>query len=151
MTSTSRLSVVSCVVAVALAACGRSVGGGPNDEFEPRRGQELTLEVRNQNFYDATLYAVWQSGLRYRLGTVSGNGKRTFTFRWQSLQLQIEIDLLSVGKHFTDPMPVDKGDELELVIEPALDRRIQLRKPRPRRQSTPARRVTTRPFMYSVS
>ena len=60
-----------------------------------------------------------------RLGSVSGNTEGTFTFRWASIDLRIEIDLLSVGSTLTDVLPVDEGDELELQIRPDLHRLIR--------------------------
>jgi hypothetical protein len=92
----------------------------------PSGQREITLVARNQNFYDATLYAIGPGGSRQRLGRVSGNSDETFSFRWSSMELRIEIDLLSVGSTFTDALPIDEGDELELIITPDLHRRIPL-------------------------
>ncbi len=110
-----RLIGTSGVVMV-LAACSLG-GGGADDEFAPEPAQEIMLEVRNQNFYDATLYAVSGSE-RVRIGYVGGHATETFSFRWTQLDLRIEVSLLSVGSFFTESMPVDRGDVLELVIEP---------------------------------
>lgn len=99
------------------AGCGLA-GRGPA-ESDP----EVTLHVTNQNFYDATLYATWESH-RTRLGTVTGYASDTFAFRWQSTQLRIQIHLLSVGNYLTEPMSVSPGEELELFIQPDLHRRI---------------------------
>jgi hypothetical protein len=107
----------------ALAGCGLFGGGS---QTEPRQ-HDLTLNVKNQNYYDATLYAVYQSR-RQRIGTVTGLSERTFTFDWGHRDIRIEISLLSVGSYFTEPMSIDDGDELELVIDPALDKRIRLRR-----------------------
>ncbi len=128
MNSTFRFLVVTGLV-LAVAACGL-IGTAADDEFEPRQAPELTLSVTNRNFYDATLYAVW-SARRHRLGRVSGNGERSFKFRWEHLELRVEINLLSVGSYYTLPIMVEAGDELELVIEAALDKRIRLRRLRP--------------------
>ncbi len=123
---------VACVgltaLVIALAACAR--GGGEYDEFAPEVPDEITLEVQNQNFYDATLYAV--SGThRLRLGSVVGNGQGTFQFQWPQPRMQVEIDLIGVGSYLTDWISVDRGDILELRIEPDLDRTPPVRRRRP--------------------
>ncbi len=81
------------------------------------------MRVINDNFYDATIYAVDQ-GYRRRLGVVGGLKEDTFRFRWSSIDLSVEIRLLSVGTTQTYSLPVDEGDELELRIQPDLHRRI---------------------------
>ena len=103
-----------------LAACGVTRNVRPPEQ--PSR--DITLVAKNQNFYDATLHAIGLGGTRQRLGNVSGNTEETFVFRWSSVELRIEIDLLSVGSIVTEPLPVDEGDELELIIAPDLHRRI---------------------------
>lgn len=115
---------------LAFSACLLNTAGSPEwvDEFENEFGTEnapeLTLEVRNDNFYDATLYA-HGSGYKERLGVVNSYSSSTFRFRWPVLDLQIEIDLLSVGSVFTHQMPVDQGETLQLVIEPDAHRRAR--------------------------
>lgn len=120
--------LILSVLAAGVVACGSS--GGRFDELEPERGDELALEVENQNFYDATLYAI-SGSRRHRLGIVAGNGKGNFTFAWSGPQVRIEILLMSVGSYLTEPISVDRGDVLQLTIEPDLDRKIPLRRRRP--------------------
>jgi len=113
---------MAAAVLLPCAACATSQTQ-PLDEFPVERTRDLTLHVENQNFYDATLYAV-SGAQRLRLGIVGGHQDGEFTFRWSQLELRIEIDLLSVGKYLTDELPVDEGDELELQIQADLHRRI---------------------------
>jgi len=115
-------------VASSVAACGLLGRGGSDDPawtHDPRV-RELTLHVDNTNFYDATLYALDESGggYRLRLGRVVGHQQETFQFRWAPLDLRIEIDLLSVGSYITHSLPVSEGDQLELRIEPDLHHKI---------------------------
>ena len=117
-----RRTPMAAVVALLCAACATS-RSEPLEEFPIERTRDLTLYVRNLNFYDATLYAV-SGAQRVRIGIVGGNQEEKFTFRWSQLDLRIEIDLLAVGKYLTDELPVDEGDELELRIQPDLHRRI---------------------------
>lgn len=113
------------LLAVLVAGCAAGTGGVANGDSdlldqEPRR--ELTVEVKNLNFYDAELYLT-DTVQRTRLGFVGGNSTQTFEFRWSSPRtLRIEIHLVSVGTYFSDALPVEEGDELELVIEPDLHR-----------------------------
>jgi hypothetical protein len=83
----------------------------------PQRG--MSVEVDNQNFYDATIYAV-RPGLRQRIGYVVGEGRRTFSFRWPDGDLRLEIHLLAVGSYYTQVMDVQQGDELQLTVLPYL-------------------------------
>lgn len=117
---TSYIGVLALLVAPGCSTLGRS---GEGDSADPEQGRELTLHVINQNFYDATIYAVWGS-YRRRLGVVTGQREDTFRFRWAPLELSIEIRLLSVGSTTTYSLPVDQGDVLELTVQPDLHRRI---------------------------
>jgi len=116
----SRVLLGLFTVCMATTACGLASQGGSSES----RVRDITLVVKNQNFYDATLYTVGPGGSRQRLGRVSGNSDETFVFRWSSIDLRIEIDLLSAGSTVTDSLPIDEGDELELIIAPDLHRRI---------------------------
>lgn len=107
-----------------LCACGVLGGGKGNGEEEPRPAPILTLHVENQNFYDATLYALARSGEQQRLGIVTGNSQGTFTFRWSQDELRVLIRLLAGGSAATDPILVSPGDSLNLVITPDLHFRI---------------------------
>lgn len=105
------------LVAVATGACGLVSRQVEEEEFAEPRSRELTLYVRNQNFYDATLYAVSRGGYRLRLGVARGNSEETFVFRWPHLDLRIVIDFLAAGASFTESLPVEEGEELQLIIE----------------------------------
>jgi hypothetical protein len=105
---------------LSITACAL-LGRGRSPES---RNREVSLHVTNQNFYDATLYAIDVGGTRQRIGIVPGNTEKTFTFRWSSIEMRIEIALLSVGSTVTGAMPIDAGDELELTITPDLHLRI---------------------------
>jgi hypothetical protein len=81
--------------------------------------RDFVIEVDNDNFHDATVYAV-RSGFRLRIGWVSGNRTEKFKFRWPDGDLRIEIKLLAVGSYYSQIMSVDQGDELHLLILPSL-------------------------------
>jgi hypothetical protein len=121
------VALLACV-SVYVTGCGR-LGGGSEEAFVPMRDNELALHVINQNYYDARLFARWRNGRRVSIGHVTGFDEETLIFRWVDFDLQVEINLLSVGVHFTPWMNVERGDELELVIDPSLDRRIRIKRP----------------------
>ena len=109
---------------LALSGCALLGRGGRGDEARDDRPQELTMHVINENFYDATIYAVDQGGTRQRLGIVSGHSEETFRFRWHTMEMSVEIRLLAVGSTQTYSLPVNEGDVLELRVQPDLHRRI---------------------------
>ena len=122
-----RMGTLVVVTAMTLTISG-CAGSGGQQQVGPEgpRARDLILYVKNDNFYDATLYARDSGGHRQRLGNVTGLSQGTFRFRWTYLDLRIEIALLSVGSTLTPMLPVDAGDELELRIEPDLHLKIPL-------------------------
>lgn len=110
-------------LALLTASCARLLGRASTpDEFDEEQPRHLTVEVDNQNFYDATIYAV-QPGQRMRIGQVVGLTKETFQFLWPSLDLRMEIYLISVGSYYTWPLDVQPGDQLALTVLPNLHTR----------------------------
>jgi hypothetical protein len=102
--------------ALVFAACGGNHAPSP---FTGEAGS-VEIEVRNDNFSDATLHAL-RGGERIRIGIVTGHTGQTFQLDWRSnLPLQVEIDLLAGGRCVTRPLQVDPGDALYLRIEPRL-------------------------------
>lgn len=119
----ARNPLIALALVAALApACalfpGRSSEPDPDEEPVPR---EITLQVDNQNFHDATLYAI-RGGERRRIGNVSGLKTGQFSFVWTDLDLRVEIHLLSVGSYFTSPIMIEPGDEVKLTVQPNLHR-----------------------------
>ena len=108
-----------------LASCSlvhHYFGGGGDEAPAPK--PIITLRVENQNFYDATVYAVSDAGERQRLGRVTGLSHDTFTFRWLHQELRVLIQLLADGSAITQPVLVNPGDSLNMVIQPDLNLRI---------------------------
>ena len=85
----------------------------------------LTLEIRNQNFASATIYA-YRSGERRRLGHIDGLQTDSLSFKWPWVDLRLFIDFLSAGCVLTESMSVDHDDELLLVLQPDDSRRASL-------------------------
>jgi hypothetical protein len=84
----------------------------PNVKF----GSVVQLTVQNNDFKDATVYAVWEGGVRRRIGTVTGKTSATFTFDWVSHIIRVEADFVAGDGFLSDPIEVWKGDHLNLVI-----------------------------------
>lgn len=110
--------LVPAALAVIAAACG---GRQPPDYFQEEGDAAISLRVDNNNFNDATLW-VLADGARRRLGIVGGNTRRTFRIPWTGVRtVRVEVDLLAGGGFTTDPLSVERGEELDLVIPPGGD------------------------------
>ena len=112
------LATISLTLLVACAA--RSSSTSFDDTMT--EGTGLTVEVQNQNFYPATIYA-YRSGTRRRLGEVRAHQTRSFSFEWSLSDIRFLIDFLAAGCIFSDRMTVGDDDNLLLIIEAADDRR----------------------------
>ena len=120
----SRLPTLGLWVCILTAACGV---GGRGGDVEPRT-DDLTLRVENQNFYDATIYLLTTID-RIRLGDVAGQQTRTFSFAWRDFDLQIEVHLVGVGSFVSELISVNRGDAVDLIIEPDAHRKRVRRRP----------------------
>jgi hypothetical protein len=95
-------------------ACGST----PGPEGVSPEGDIVTIEVVNRNFYDATIYYVFPSTGRQRLGLVGGNSTRTFTIPWHPGEIRMIMDLVGANASLTDELTADRGDQLMLEILP---------------------------------
>lgn len=112
-----RTRVPSLALTLFVLGCSR---GAPSTDPEPlfTADDRLSVEVENQNFYPATVYA-YRPGARVRLGTVENANTATFRFDWPVPgDLRFLVDYLSVGCQLSDPLAVGPGDELMLILEP---------------------------------
>jgi hypothetical protein len=101
-------------LALVMSACGAGRAGSEGSaEAEP--SLEVTLEVENQNFYDARIY-VLESGTRTRLGSVPGNSTQAFRFRARIEQAQFVVDFVGSGEFTTTPIQVSPGDRVVLTV-----------------------------------
>ena len=101
-----------CASANELAGSGVDDPMAPNDKF----GSVVRLTVQNNDFKDATVYAVWDGGNRRRIGMVTGKTSATFTFDWVSHRIHIEADFIAGEGFVSDEIEVWEGDHLDLVI-----------------------------------
>ncbi len=101
-----------CCVVLATTACASR----PQQALSPQaEDNTLTVEVRNQNFNSATVYA-YRGGFRDRLGTVEAADTKTFAFRWPTYSVRFLINFLGQGCVITESLSVDPGDDLLLII-----------------------------------
>ena len=101
-------------LALVMSACGAGQAGTEGSaEAEPSR--DVTLEVENQNFYDARIYLL-ESGTRTRLGSVPGNDTRSFRFRARTDEAQFVVDFVGGGEFTTTSIQVSPGDRVVLSV-----------------------------------
>ena len=112
-------------VFAAFACAGGSGTGTPTSSVRPAdEREEISVEVQNQNFYQATVYA-YRAGNRARLGVVEAQSTRSFEFVWITGDLRFLVDFFTGGCILTQPMAVDRGDDLLLILEPQDYRRAR--------------------------
>ena len=105
-------------VFAAFACAGSSGTGTRTASVRPADvREEISVEVQNQNFYQATVYA-YRAGNRTRLGVVESQSTRSFEFVWFTGDLRFLVDFFANGCILTESMPVDRGDDLLLILEP---------------------------------
>ena len=116
-----RTVFISALVILGASCAGQSA---PSAVLEAQR-RELTVEVRNYNFYDATIYA-WDAGERVRLGMAQGKSTTDFSFRWDLGNVRFIIDFIGSGELVGEMLPVDPGDDLILIVGQEDHRRSRL-------------------------
>ena len=120
MTRFARLAG-SFALAALLAACATSRPGPESapSPFEAGAGvsDEVLLTVENNDFRDASIYALW-NGVRKRVGSVTGKTSETFRMQWQSEEIQLQVDFLGSNSddYISERVPVIQGDHLNFVI-----------------------------------
>jgi len=81
------------------------------------QNEPVMLEVTNQNFQDAHIYAIWD-GFRERAGLVNGNTTQTLRLQSRDGQLRVEVDFVAGGGYVTDAIQVWRGETIRLIIPP---------------------------------
>ncbi len=92
-------------------------GGSGSSSIRPADAKEgISVEVRHETFYEATVYT-YRAGSRTRLGVVESHSTRSFEFRWITGDLRFLVDFFANGCLLTPSMSVDRGDDLLLILE----------------------------------
>jgi len=117
------IATVACAVGWGSGiACSRStpaIGG-----LAPEMPDSVTIEVVNENFYDADIYSEYEGEVRRRLGMVSGFSKGSFRIPWRTNRLIMVMKLIGVGEAFSNDLVVSPGDILELRLLPDLHHKV---------------------------
>ena len=104
------------VLGVALFGAGSGCSPTSRSPFVAQADARINIEVTNNNFQDATLYAIW-TGERRRLGVVTIGREGRYIIPWpMSLELRFEIDLLVGPKCTTEAIMADPGDIIVVEI-----------------------------------
>jgi hypothetical protein len=115
-TAARRAARAAALLCVALAlGCHRGqdrTGALTGSEYD----RIVRLTVQNNDFKDCDIYLNWQGYGRRRIGMVVGKTSQTFTFEWVSDVVTIEGDFVAGNTFSADPINVQGGDHLDLVI-----------------------------------
>jgi hypothetical protein len=107
------LRLLYVAVAIFLTSCGNASRRIGEQGLDPNR--EVSVTVKNENFYDATVYAC-RGTMQDRLGVVTSSTTRKFKFRWVTADLRFLVDFTGGGRFLTTLLQVETGDELDFVI-----------------------------------
>jgi len=114
----SFLRVAICAVLVAGAsACTKPTTKNPfAAPGTGTRDGRIQIRIENQNFGDATIYAI-RGGERIRLGEATGKADKNFTLRWNfSLPQEFEISIIGGQGCGVRALSVDPGDRVWVRI-----------------------------------
>jgi len=114
----SRITLAAlALVLAAFTACG--VRGTGADT------QRVPMVVENQNFYQATIFAILNGG-RVRVGNVHGGSTATMQAPSPPTgQMRVEVRLLAVGAFTSYPVTVQPGDTIRVTVPPDLHLRAR--------------------------
>lgn len=109
-----RLLAISILALI--PGCSSSEAQNPFEGGGTTAARSIRINVRNQNFNEATLRSVART--ERRLGTVPGNGEQSFTMTWPAVNdLRIQIDILAGDRFTTNRISASPGETVFLVIE----------------------------------
>lgn len=112
------------VAALLVVGCAGSQGGIDVVHPEVATGREsVAVEVINEHFYDARLYALYVNGERYPLGTVPGNSTAgPITIPWRPRTLTVEVHMIIAGgAYLSDGVDVEPGDLVQIRLPPNIE------------------------------
>ncbi|MDH3206507.1 MAG: hypothetical protein OEO79_07840 [Gemmatimonadota bacterium] len=106
---------VGCVLALTACASLAQTSADPFDEGAPGYDAPVMVTIENNDFRDATVYGMW-SGVRDRLGMVTGKTTRTFSTEWRSESFSFYVNFVGGGEYRSESIEVWSGDHLNFVI-----------------------------------
>jgi hypothetical protein len=89
----------------------------------PSVADSVELEVVNDNYFDARVYAVYAGGARHALGTVrSHTTESDLRIGWQPRRLAFEVHLVTgFANYVSHDIDVSPGDYVQLRLPPDFD------------------------------
>ncbi len=113
----------AAAVVVLVVACARGRGVDIPRVATPDTSDSVFVEVINDNYYDARLYARYAGGARYPLGTVGGNLRQArVAIPWTPRPLVVELFLVIGGGHYvSDVLSPQPGEVVQVRLPPNLD------------------------------
>jgi hypothetical protein len=118
----SRLLLVPVVALLVAGACARNVPvGGEQPETEAQPRATTTVRVENRSFDNIVVYVLSQSGMRRRLGEVSGTSTRVFEIPrnmiFGATPLRFQIDPIGGSRTpISQDIVVSEGDQIQLLV-----------------------------------
>ena len=100
----------------AFAACARHESPSPGPA--PTQHDSVTVHVLNQNYWDATIYWIYEGEVRRRLGIVRGNQEEVeFKLPWSPRMLAFQVDLIvASGVYQSQRVSVTPGGYVDLTL-----------------------------------
>jgi hypothetical protein len=116
----SRLLVLPLAALLAAGACSRKPAEGESSEMEPIRAS-TTVRVDNRSFDNIVVYVLASSGMRRRLGEVSGTSTRIFEIPrnmiFGATSLRFQVDPIGSSRApISQDIVVSEGDQVQLTI-----------------------------------
>jgi hypothetical protein len=110
--------LIALVVLPLAVACSRGDKAVVVVAAEPALADSVTVEVVNDNYYDARVYAVYVGGTKHPLGTVrSYNSESDLRIPWQPRPLVFEVHLVTgFQKYASHQIDVFSGDYVQLRL-----------------------------------
>ena len=113
------MRVLTALVVLSLAvACSRGNKAAVVVGTAPEVADSVTVEVVNDNYYDARVYAVYVGGAKHPLGTVrSYNSESDLRIPWQPRPLVFEVHLVTgFETYLSYEIDVFSGDYVQLRL-----------------------------------
>jgi hypothetical protein len=124
--------VLTLTVATALlgAGCARKPDGRVAPKEAAAGADSVFIDVINDNYYDARVYAIYDGGARHPLGTIDGNQRvDRLAIPWRPRTIVFEVTLLVEGGTYrSDGMNVAAGDLVEIRLPPNIGSSVFFRR-----------------------
>jgi len=120
MHRTATLAALLACPTIALAACAGGREVRVQRAAAPAAADSVYIEIVNNYFYDARVYALYGGGARYPLGIAVGKGEvMRGAVPWQPRRLTFDIYFIGEStEYYSDDLLLEPGDVVQLTIPP---------------------------------